>query len=247
MTRAGVLLLAYLIGSIPCGYLLIRAIKGLDVRAYGSHNVCAINVARVGGVWLGLVTLLADTGKAAATVIVLRALAMPATMIAAAAFLVMLGHSYSVWFLIRERRFAEGKGVACALGVMVGLALIRLLPWRLALAPVGLWVLGLLAPRVLAGRWYSISPVTMAVSACLPVFVWAAHPPRPYLILSVAMAALILLRHRNNIRRLIAGTEPRLGGSTAHAVGGEALAADRLRVSRRHAPAPRLQAEGGGR
>jgi glycerol-3-phosphate acyltransferase PlsY len=211
MTSAGLLLLAYLVGSIPFGYLLVRGIKGTDVRAYGSHNTGAINVARVGGIWLGLVTLLADAGKAAAVVIGLHTLGMPATTIAVAAFLVMLGHSYSVWFLIRERRFAEGKSVACALGVMAGLARNGILSWGLALAPLGLWVLGLLAPRVLAGRWYRISPVTMAVSACLPVFMWAANPPEPYLILSVAMAGLILLRHKNNIRRLIAGTEPRLG------------------------------------
>jgi glycerol-3-phosphate acyltransferase PlsY len=211
MITAGVLLFAYLIGSVPCGYLLVRAAKGLDVRKYGSHNMGAINVARVGGVWLGLVTLIADVGKALVMVLVAGMLAMPAAVVAAAAFLVMLGHAYSLWFLLRDGRFAEGKAVACALGVLVGLARLSVLPWRLALAPLGLWALGLIAPRALAGRWLWISPVTMLASACVPAAMWAAHPPRPYLILSVAMAALVLVRHRNNIRRLIAGTEPRIG------------------------------------
>ena len=242
MLTFGLLVFAYLLGSIPFGYLLVRAVKGLDVRSYGSHNLGAINVARVGGIPLGIATLLADVGKAAAVVLVAHALAMPAGIIAAAAFLVMVGHAYSLWFLIHDGRFAEGKSVACALGVMVGLACISILPWRLALAPLALWLLGLLAPRLLAGRWLWISPVTMVASACIPVAVWAAHPPRPYLILSLAMAALILVRHRHNIRRLIAGTEPRLGERTALPAGDGSST-----VSRRSRPGSRLQPQGGAR
>jgi acyl-phosphate glycerol 3-phosphate acyltransferase len=211
MMTAGVLVLAYLVGSIPFGYLLVRVVKGLDVREYGSQSIGATNVARVGGVWLGLATLAADVGKATGTVLVAHRVGMSAAVVAAAAFLVMVGHAYSLWFVLCHGRFAEGKSVACALGVMIGLARIGVLPWQVALAPLALWAVGLLAPRVLTGRWYWISPVTMVASACIPAAVWAAHPPRPYLILSAAMAALILVRHRNNIRRLIAGTEPRLG------------------------------------
>jgi glycerol-3-phosphate acyltransferase PlsY len=210
MVTVGVLVAAYLVGSTPSGYLLLRAATGLDVRAYGSHNMGAINVTRVGGAWLGLATLAADVGKAMGTVLVTRRLGMHAAVIAFAALLVMVGHAYSLWFLLREGRFAEGKSVACALGVMIGLARINILPWHLALAPLGLWALGLLAPRVLTGRWYMISPVTMLASMCIPAAVWAAHPSRHYLLLSLAMAGLILIRHKNNIRRLLAGAEPRL-------------------------------------
>jgi glycerol-3-phosphate acyltransferase PlsY len=245
MIATDVLLLAYLVGSIPFGYLLVRAMRGKDVRGYGSHNMGAINVARVGGVWLGVATLIADVGKAMATVLGARRLSMPASVIAAAAFLVMVGHAYSLWFLLRDGRFAEGKSVACALGIMIGLARLSVLPWRLALAPLGLWVFGLLAPRLLAGRWYWISPVTMLASVCIPAAVWAAHPPRPYLVLSVAMAALILVRHGNNIRRLIAGTEPRLGGRPAQVAGGESLAGARGHVAGRNELGPELQTEGG--
>jgi len=247
MVTVGVLVAAYLVGSVPFGYLLLRAARGLDVRAYGSHNMGAINVARVGGVWLGLATLVADVGKAMGTVFVTRRLGMSATVVAAAALLVMVGHAYSLWFLLRDGRFAEGKSVACALGVMMGLALTSVLPWQLALAPLGLWVLGLLAPRVLTGRWYWISPVTMLASACIPLAVWAAHPPRPYLLLSLAMAALILIRHKNNIRRLIAGTEPRLGERLAETVSGRPSGDPRDNIGRRSEPALRLRMEGGGR
>jgi len=239
MTMASMLMLAYLVGSIPFGYVLVRVVKGLDVRDHGSHNMGAINVGRVGGMWLGIATLVADAGKAMAMVLLAHRLAMPASVVAAAAFLVMAGHAYSLWFLLRDGRFAEGKGVACALGVMIGLAQVNVLPWPSALAPLSLWALGLVAPRVLFGRWYWISPVTMLASACIPAAVWAAHPPGPYLFLSVAMVALILARHRNNIRRLIAGTEPRLGERLTELGSGIPTGAARGRQGPRHGSAPR--------
>jgi glycerol-3-phosphate acyltransferase PlsY len=219
MVTAGVLLAAYLVGSIPSGYLLIRAAKGVDVRRYGSHNVGAINVVRVGGPTLGLMTLCADVGKAAGTVFATRALALSASVIAAAAFLVMAGHAYSIWFLVTERRFSEGKSVASGLGVMLGLAGIGVLSWPLALAPLGVWLCGLLIPRLVTGRWWHISPATMLATITMPVAVWVAHPASSYLILAVAMATLILVRHKNNIRRLRNGTEPRLGERHANVEG----------------------------
>jgi acyl phosphate:glycerol-3-phosphate acyltransferase len=218
MMTVGALAAAYLVGSVPSGYLLLRAVKGIDVRAYGSHNVGAINVARAGGIWLGLATLAADAGKALAVVVVSWSLGLSTADVAAAALLVMVGHAYSVWFLLRDGHFAEGKSVACGLGVLVGLAVIGVLPWALALAPLGLWVLGLLAPRLLTGRWNRISPVTMLATVSIPLVVGAAHPPVSYLYLSLTMAALILVRHKNNIRRLLAGTEPRLGERRAERV-----------------------------
>jgi glycerol-3-phosphate acyltransferase PlsY len=244
MVTAGALLLAYLVGSIPSGYLLVRVAKGLDVRRYGSHNVGAINVVRVGGPWLGLATLCADVGKAAAVVFVTKALALPTSVVAAAAFLVLAGHAYSIWFLLREGQFAEGKSVACALGVMLGLGGIGALPWHLALAPLGVWSFGLLAPRLVTGRWWWISPATMLATTAMPVAVWVAHPGSPYLVLSGAMAALILVRHKNNIKRLLSGTEPRLGERLAN-TGGDSPPEDPSKHER-IAERPRLQAQGGG-
>ncbi len=211
LTTSLLCLLAYVVGSIPSGYLLVRATRRLDVRDYGSHNVGAINVVRVGGLWLGLVTLLADTGKALGIVLLAAAVAPSVWTIASAAFLVMVGHAYSAWFFLQERRFSEGKSVACALGVLLGLVILGALPWWAAVGPVAVWVTGLLGPRLLTGRWFCISPATMAAAVAIPVAVWAGRPPVAYFSLSVGMAVLILLRHPNNIRRLLAGTEPRLG------------------------------------
>lgn len=211
LTSVALVVLAYLVGSIPTGYLLVRAVRRQDVRDYGSHNVGAINVIRVGGAGLGLLTLLADMGKALGVVLLAAAVSPSAWAIASAAFAVVVGHAYSAWFLLRERRFSEGKSVACALGVLIGLACVGALPWVVAVAPVGVWAAGLLGPRLITGRWWRISPVTMTATVCIPFVVWASHPDPAYLALAVAMSALILVRHENNIRRLCAGTEPRLG------------------------------------
>lgn len=211
MLTCCLLLASYLVGSIPSGYLLVRAARGQDVRQYGSHNVGAINVFRVGGLLLGLATLAADAGKALAVVLVSEGLTHTPAVVAAAAFCVVLGHCYSAWLFLRERRFSEGKGVACALGILAGLAGIGVLPARLALIPPAVWAAGLMGPRLLTGRWQFISPATMAAALSLPFVIGAAHLELPYTLLAVAMAGLVLLRHRNNIRRLLAGTEPRAG------------------------------------
>jgi glycerol-3-phosphate acyltransferase PlsY len=211
LTPALLCLLAYLIGSVPSGYLLIRAIRKLDVRQYGSQSIGAINVCRVGGVWLGAGTLLADAGKALGVILLARALASSPWVIASVSILVMAGHAYSLWLLLAEGRFSEGKSVACALGVLLGLSLLRAVPWYVAVVPVGVWLSGLIGPRLLTGRWSYISPATMAATVSLPLAAFLAQPGAAYLCLSAAMAALILVRHKNNVRRLLAGTEPRLG------------------------------------
>jgi glycerol-3-phosphate acyltransferase PlsY len=122
----------------------------------------------------------------------------------------MVGHAYSFWLFLRERRFSEGKSVACALGVLAGLSCAGALPWHTPAAVLGVWLAGLLGPRVIGGRWSPISPATMAAAVALPVVVYAARPAEAYFALAVATAALILVRHKGNIRRLLAGTEPAL-------------------------------------
>ncbi len=203
--------LGYLLGSVPFGYLLVRTRRKVDVRDYGSHNVGAINVFRVGGVRLGILTLVADIGKAAGVVLLASAVTDSPWSISLAAFSVMMGHAYSAWLFLRERRFSEGKSVACALGVLTALACIGQLPWQAPALPFAVWVAGLLGPRLLTGRWAQISLATMTATVTVPIVVWLVRPPTAYLALSLAMAALILVRHRNNIRRLLAGKEPRLG------------------------------------
>jgi glycerol-3-phosphate acyltransferase PlsY len=212
MRVAALLLIgAYLIGSVPSGYLLVRAFRGVDVRRFGSHNVGAINVFRIGGAKLGALTLLADTGKAVVVVLGAGLLSGEAWVTAATAFAVLLGHAFSLWFLLRERRFSEGKSVASGLGVLLGLAILGEVPWWVAAVPLGVWGAGLVLPRLLTGRWWCVSPATMAATLSIPLAVNLAHPAAPYRGLSVLMAALILARHRSNVQRLLAGTEPQLG------------------------------------
>jgi glycerol-3-phosphate acyltransferase PlsY len=211
LTPAALCLLAYMIGSVPSGYLLIRAVRKVDVRQYGSHSIGAINVCRVGGVWLGAATLLADAGKALVVVLLARALVSSPWVIASVSILVMVGHAYSLWLVLAEGRFSEGKSVACALGVLFGLSLMRAVSWYVAVVPVGVWLSGLVGPRLLTGRWSYISPATMAATVSLPLAAFLAQAGAAYLGLSAAMAVLILVRHRSNVRRLLAGTEPRLG------------------------------------
>lgn len=205
--------MAYLVGSVPSGYLLVRATRGLDVRDYGSNNVGAINVFRVGGRWLGIATLLADVGKALGVVFLAGALGFGARSVCAAALFVMIGHAFSAWFLLTEGRVSEGKSVACSLGVLIGVAWLGLWPWHVAAIPPALWVIGLLGPRLVTGRWWLISPVTMTAIGAVPAVVWLSGVSGPPLALSVAMALLVLARHKNNIIRLCRGTEPRLGES----------------------------------
>jgi len=200
----------YLVGSIPFGYVLVRVARGDDVRRHGSHNVGAINVFRVGGKALGLLTLLLDSGKAFALVLLASVWTAQPAVIAATAFSVVVGHAYSVWFLLREGRFSEGKSVACGLGILVALGALGAIPWLSALTPIGVWVTFLVGPRILTGRWWCISMATMAAVVSVPIAVWSAHPDALYLALSAGMSALIMVRHKNNIRRLLSGTEPRL-------------------------------------
>ena len=210
LIHGALLLAAYLVGSLPSGYLLVRWGRRLDVRDYGSHNVGAINVCHVGGPLLGGLTLAADAGKALGVVVVAGILTTSPVVVAAAGFLVMVGHAYSVWFLLVERRFCEGKSVACSLGVLVGLACLGEVPAYVPAVPVLVWGVGLLGPRVLTGRWACISPATMAAAVCIPLTMVLAKTLPTYVALSCAMATLVLLRHSSNIWRLRAGTEPTL-------------------------------------
>lgn len=210
-TAAGMLVLAYLVGSIPSGYLLVRGALRTDVREHGSRNIGTINVIRVGGVALGIATLLADMGKALAMVLLAGAAGISDAWIAATGFVVLLGHAWSVWFFLKERRFSEGKCVASAMGLLIALAVRGAWPWVVVAVPWIVWIGGLVGPRLLSGRWSWISPATMAAVVSVPVTVACIDTAWPYRALSLALAILILVRHRNNIRRLVAGTEPRLG------------------------------------
>ncbi|NLS28705.1 Glycerol-3-phosphate acyltransferase [Sphingomonas sp. S2M10] len=190
MAPAGALLLGYLLGSIPFGVLLTRAAGAGDLRQIGSGNIGATNVLRTGRKGLAAATLLLDMAKGAVAVLLAAAfLPGTVTLAATAAF---LGHCYPVWL-----KFRGGKGVATLMGVVLALY------WPSGLVYAAVW-LGLLATV----RISSVSGMAAAVSA--PVS--AAFFGRIDLVLMLlALALIVLWKHRENIDRLLSGAEPRVG------------------------------------
>lgn len=181
----------YLLGSIPFGLVIARALGLGDLRQIGSGNIGATNVLRTGNKPAALATLLLDAGKGAIAVLLARHFGGETAAILAggAAF---LGHCFPVWL-----GFRGGKGVATFLGTLIALY------WPLGLIACAAWALTAAISR--------ISSLSALIAAALaPVFAWGLG--RADLILvSLFMAALIFLRHRANIARLLDGTEPRIG------------------------------------
>jgi len=200
---------AYLLGSIPTGYLLVRFVRHQDIRALGSGNIGATNVLRTGGKGLGAATFLLDMLKGCAAVwlgsaawTVLAATASTARALplrdfqALAALFCVLGHMFPVWL-----RFRGGKGVATGFGVFLVAA-----PWA-ALAAIGVF-----AVILALSRYVSLGSIVAAAS--FPVFAWfLVRGQRPLFFIAVqaAVALFIVLKHHQNIRRLCAGTESRFG------------------------------------
>ena len=184
--------LGYLLGSVPFGVLLTRGLGLGDLRSIGSGNIGATNVLRTGNKGAALATLLLDGGKGAAAVLLARWLGGESAALVAggAAF---LGHLYPVWL-----GFRGGKGVATFLGTVIALA------WPLGLGLCAIWLLTAVLSRI-----SSLSALVAAASA--PVLALAMGQPGLAAV-TLFMAALIFLRHHENIARLRAGTEPRIGG-----------------------------------
>lgn len=203
MLHVLLVLLAYLLGSIPFGYLIVRVRGGGDVRETGSGGTGATNVTRRAGKWAGVVTLLLDALKGALAVVIARRLlgddAGVGWWVTAAALAAVVGHIFPVWL-----GFRGGKGVATGLGVFLGLAPLAVL----CALPVFLAV-------VWATRYVSLGSMTAA--ATLPLSVWllggrgdSQANPAPLLTAALAGAALIIFMHRANIGRLLRGEESKL-------------------------------------
>jgi glycerol-3-phosphate acyltransferase PlsY len=179
----------YLLGSIPFGLLLTRIAGHGDIRDIGSGSIGATNVLRTGNKALAALTLVFDVLKGSAAVLVGAAWSEEAALAGGAA--VIVGHIYPVWL-----GFRGGKGVATALGVLVVIA------WPVALGAALIW----LATAVVF-RYSSLAALVAAVaSAALAGFV--VDQPRAALIALIAI--LVVLRHRQNVQRLMAGTESRI-------------------------------------
>ena len=186
--------IAYLLGSIPFGYLLVRIFRKQDIRTFGSGNIGATNVARSGAKGLGIATLLLDLSKAYLAVIIARHFGNSDLQVSAA-IAAILGHCFPIWL-----RFQGGKGVASALGVCLALS------W-----PTALGILALFAIVVLLTRYVSLASVIAA--ACLPLFAFHFVPSRTPIAITgfLLIPIIIIVKHHANIRRLMAGTESRFG------------------------------------
>jgi glycerol-3-phosphate acyltransferase PlsY len=191
---------SYLLGSVSWSTVIVRALRGFDIRTLGSGNAGATNVLRSAGRKPAVFVLLLDLAKGAVAVLTSRALAAPPSVVAGAAFAVVLGHVFPLFF-----GFRGGKGVATAAGALG------------ALAPLALVLALMLFTGVVAWKRY-VSLGSMVTAACFPALAWlGAGLDRsalqgPWLLAaSTAIAALVLLKHRGNLRRLLRAAEPRLG------------------------------------
>ena len=186
-----VALLGYLLGSVPFGIVITRLLGLGDLRKIGSGNIGATNVLRTGSKGAALATLLLDAGKGGAAVLVARAyFGEDAAQLAGGAAFV--GHLYPVWL-----GFRGGKGVATFLGTLLALA------WPVGLAACATWVV--------AAGLFRISSLSALVAAVLSP-AWAALLGESHAIaLIILMGAFVLVRHADNIRRILDGTEPRIG------------------------------------
>ena len=186
------LLAAYLLGSIPFGFLLARLGGAGDIRQIGSGGIGATNVLRTGHKGLAAATLLLDAGKGVAAVVLGAKLAgLDASYIAGV--LAVVGHMFPVWL-----RFRGGKGVATGFGVLIAANPL------LALSCGVIWLGMAFTVRI-------SSASSLAATAMAPVIAAVLQVPFMLLVCTTVVAALIWQRHRENIMRLVAGTEPRIG------------------------------------
>jgi len=202
------LLAGYLLGSFPSGYLAGSWLMGVDIRQQGSGSTGATNVLRVVGKGPALVVFLLDVGKGAAAVLLAKALLYQAGQtpwtdsgVVAAGLAALAGHIWPIWL-----GWKGGKAVATGLGMLLGLT------WSVGLACFGIFLAVLSASRIV-----SLSSTVAAI--CLPLLMlgWFASNGMglrwPYLALALLTSALVIWRHRSNLERLLAGTEPKLGQS----------------------------------
>lgn len=202
MTNTIAIILAYLLGSIPFGYLIVRLKQGVDVRNAGSGATGATNVTRYAGKAAGIATLILDALKGYIAVELARWITGThgtSWIIAGAAFAAIVGHIFPVWL-----RFKAGKGVATGLGVCLAIA-----PMATGAAALVFLVI------VVLTRYVSLGSIV--ATATMPAWSWLFQQDDPdvqRIMIALALSALLIIaKHHENIRRLIAGTESKFGGA----------------------------------
>lgn len=181
---------AYLIGSISSAIIVCSLLGLPDPRTVGSRNPGATNVMRQAGKKAAIITLLGDLFKGLFPVLIAKLLGVSLTIQLLVAMAAFLGHLYPLYF-----RLKGGKGVATAMGILLGLN------WQVALVAIAIWFLAFAIKRI-----SSLSALT--TTALAPVYIWLITQSKEFLIFGLCLTALVFWRHRSNIQNLIAGTEP---------------------------------------
>jgi len=194
MNSAAVVLvvLSYLIGSVPTGLLIVRLVTGVDIRQHGSGNIGTVNVLRVAGTPTAVLVLAVDVLKGLVPVLLAVHFLEGPWAIVLCGLAAIAGHNWSVFL-----GFRGGKGIATSFGVILGLSL------PAALAAAAVWVV-----VVAVTRYASLGSLCGVVS--LPLVLWWRHQPTAYVAFGVIAAVFAVYRHRENIARLAAGTERKI-------------------------------------
>ncbi len=205
-----IVIVAYLLGSFPTGYIAVKQLKGIDIRSVGSGSTGATNVLRTLGKVPGAIVLLIDAFKGVLAIALAYSLFnyaplqnfIPPTVdaniwqpwiITIVGLAAILGHSKSIFL-----GFTGGKSVAISLGILLAMN------WQIGLATAGVF-----AVVVAISRIVSLSSIVGALA--VSIFMTLLHQPLPYILFGVAGGLYVILRHRSNIERLLAGTEPKIG------------------------------------
>jgi acyl phosphate:glycerol-3-phosphate acyltransferase len=192
-------IVAYALGSIPFGLLIVRARGGPDIRAVGSGNIGAANVSRNAGSFAGILTLLLDAAKGYLAVwLAARWTNGNIRWMMVAAILAVVGHMFTVWL-----NFQGGKGVATGLGVFLPIC------WQAVAAAAVLWL-------VVVVFWRYASLGSISAAAAIPILIYILYapghaPPEFVSFGTLLICVLVIAKHRSNVERLVAGTEPRIG------------------------------------
>ena len=192
IVHTGLVILAYLAGSLASAVIVCRALGLGDPREQGSGNPGATNVLRLYGRTAALLTLCGDVLKGLVPVLILRYLQAPDVFVAAAGLAAFSGHIYPLFFGLRG-----GKGVATLIGVLFGFH------WLLGAAFIATWLL-----VALLSRYSSLAAIIAALSA--PLYCWWLIAAAPYITAAGLMCAVLVWRHRSNIRNLLSGVENRI-------------------------------------
>jgi len=186
------IVLSYLIGALPTGLILVRVLRGEDIRKHGSGNIGAVNVLRVAGPAVATTVLVVDVLKGLVPVLLALGADLAPWAVVACGLAAIAGHNWSVFL-----GFRGGKGIATSFGVLAGLSL------QAALIAAVVWIV-----TVAITRFSSLGSLLAVVS--VPITLWRLHTPPEYVAFGVIASLLAIYRHWANIQRLVAGTELRI-------------------------------------